>query len=201
MCFPSTRQRSLLRDGDDLDQVHAKILEVVCCQIGQQFRVDRIRTECRPHCSRPSARSQSATSISVRAAGRWQNIAPSTPRCPDLPNFSRPWGPMSYEALHRRSAAARLSSPQRLPSLVSPHGRIAMLRSILSAITLAGVIATVPPTFADPAAAMMSDHVQTAAAAEPTSSAPAWSSSSDVPAPTASSGLRQTTAPAGFGWG
>jgi hypothetical protein len=40
-----------------------------------------------------------------------------------------------------------------------------MLRSALSAVLLAGVLAVVQPTFADPITATASDHVQAAAAA------------------------------------
>jgi hypothetical protein len=82
--------------------------------------------------------------------------------------------------------------------LISPHGRIQMLRFALSAVALVGVLAVAQPVFAD---ATASDHAQAAAAAieQPASPAPAWSSSSDAPA--ASAGLGKNNAPAGFGWG
>jgi hypothetical protein len=85
--------------------------------------------------------------------------------------------------------------------LISPHGRIQMLRFALSAVALVGVLAVAQPVFADPLTATASDHAQAAAAAieQPASPAPAWSSSSDAPA--ASVGLGKNNAPAGFGWG
>jgi hypothetical protein len=67
-----------------------------------------------------------------------------------------------------------------------------MLRSILSAVAIAGLIAIAHPAFADPLAATASDHAQPAAAAmeQPASPAAATSARSlDAPAP------------AGFGWG
>jgi hypothetical protein len=67
-----------------------------------------------------------------------------------------------------------------------------MLRSILSAVALAGLIAVIQPSFAGPIAATASDLAQPAAAAAepPASLLPAASPrSSDAPAP------------AGFGWG
>jgi hypothetical protein len=77
-----------------------------------------------------------------------------------------------------------------------------MLRSVLSAVALAGVLATAQPAFADPLAATASGHAQAAAAAtEPSLPAPALSSwSSDASAP-ASGGVGKNIAPAGFGWG
>jgi hypothetical protein len=78
-----------------------------------------------------------------------------------------------------------------------------MLRLVLSAVVLAGVLATGQPTFADPVAATAPEHAHATAAAteQPATAAPAsWSSSSDVPAP-ASAGSHKDTAPAGFGWG
>jgi hypothetical protein len=64
-----------------------------------------------------------------------------------------------------------------------------MLRSILSAVALAGVIAAAHPAFADAVAATASEHAQPAAATQQ----PA------VPVPASS--LRSLEAPAGFGWG
>ena len=67
-----------------------------------------------------------------------------------------------------------------------------MLRSALSAVLLAGVLAMVQPAFADPLTATASDHVQAAAA---TMEQPA-----PLPAP-ATSAVERGMAPAGFGWG
>jgi hypothetical protein len=67
-----------------------------------------------------------------------------------------------------------------------------MLRPALSAVLLAGVLAVVRPTFADPVTATASGHVQAAAA---TTEQPA-----PLPAPTASA-VERGMAPAGFGWG
>jgi hypothetical protein len=78
-----------------------------------------------------------------------------------------------------------------------------MLRFVLSAVVLAGVLATEQPTFADPVAATASDRAYAAAATteQPVPVAPAsWSSSSDTPAPATAVGHKDT-APAGFGWG
>jgi hypothetical protein len=70
-----------------------------------------------------------------------------------------------------------------------------MLRFVLSAVVLAGVLAMAQPVFADPLAATASDHAQAAATAieQPASPAPAWSS--DMP------NAGKNIAPAGFGWG
>jgi len=72
-----------------------------------------------------------------------------------------------------------------------------MLRSLVSAVALAGLLATGQHAFADPATA--SDHVQPAAAApeQPALLAP-MSSSSDVTAPV---NAEHGKAPVGFGWG
>ena len=67
-----------------------------------------------------------------------------------------------------------------------------MLRLILSAIALAGVLVTAHPSFAELQPAATFDYVQPVAAAaaeQPAPSAAAWSPSSDV------------TAPVGLGWG
>jgi hypothetical protein len=67
-----------------------------------------------------------------------------------------------------------------------------MLRFVLSAVALAGVLLTTQPSFADALPAATSDHVQTTAAATAEQPAPpvsGWSPSSDA------------TAPVGFGWG
>jgi hypothetical protein len=76
-----------------------------------------------------------------------------------------------------------------------------MMRFALFAVALAAVLATAQPVFADPLAATASDHAQAAAAAaeQPTSPTPVWSSSPDAPATSAGSG--KNIAPAGFGWG
>jgi hypothetical protein len=67
-----------------------------------------------------------------------------------------------------------------------------MLRSILSAVVLAGIIAVAQPAFADAAAATASEHAQPAAAATQQSAPPAAVSSPRS---------LDTPAPAGFGWG
>jgi hypothetical protein len=77
-----------------------------------------------------------------------------------------------------------------------------MLRLVLSAVALAGVIGAAYPVSADPLTATAPDQVQAAAATNGfTSPAPVWSSSSDAAEPEASGGLRKNIAPAGFGWG
>jgi hypothetical protein len=108
-------------------------------------------------------------------------------------------GTRTYEAFRRGGALARLSLFSSVASLISPHGRIQMLRFALSAVALVGVLVMTQPVFADPLAATASDHAQAAAAAieQPASPAPAWSSS-DAPA---SARLGRNIAPAGFGWG
>jgi hypothetical protein len=67
-----------------------------------------------------------------------------------------------------------------------------MVRSIFSAVALAGLIAVAHPAFADPLSATASDHAQPAAAA---AQVPA------SPAPASSPRSLDSTAPAGFGWG
>ena len=67
-----------------------------------------------------------------------------------------------------------------------------MLRSILSAVALAGVIAAAHPALADAVAATASEHAQPAAA---TTQQPA------VPVPASSPRSLDAPAPAGFGWG
>jgi hypothetical protein len=67
-----------------------------------------------------------------------------------------------------------------------------MLRSILSAVALAGLIAVAHPAFADPLAATPADHAQPAAAATQQPAAPA---------PASSTRSLDGPAPAGFGWG
>lgn len=66
-----------------------------------------------------------------------------------------------------------------------------MRRFALSAVTLAAVLVTTHPSFADPLPAATSDDVQAAAAAseQPAPSPAAWSPSSDA------------AALVGFGWG
>jgi hypothetical protein len=74
-----------------------------------------------------------------------------------------------------------------------------MLRSIISAVALATVLATVHPAFADPLAAKASDQTQPAAAAtqQQTPPAAALSRPSGVTAPATSKDF----SPVGFGWG
>ena len=74
-----------------------------------------------------------------------------------------------------------------------------MLRSLLAAVALAGLLALGQQAFADPLAGTASDHVQPAAAAteQPALLAP-LSSSSDVTAPV---NAEHGKAPVGFGWG
>jgi hypothetical protein len=144
----------------------------------------------------------------VTELGRWPSMAPSTLSCPLLvsgPRYRRHGrhGPShpEYEAIRRGSALARLSLSSSVASLISPHGRIQMLRFALPAVALVGVLAMAQPVFANPLAATVSDHAQAAAAAieQPASPAPPWSSSSDAPATSAR--LDKNIAPAGFGWG
>jgi hypothetical protein len=54
-----------------------------------------------------------------------------------------------------------------------------MLRFVLSALALVGVLATEHPSFADPPTAAAPDHPQAAAVLERIVPAPAWSSSPD----------------------
>jgi hypothetical protein len=78
-----------------------------------------------------------------------------------------------------------------------------MLRLVLSAVALAGVPETARPVFADPRAAIASDHAQAGATVieQPPSPAPQWSSSSDTGASAAASvGLDKSIAPAGSIW-
>jgi hypothetical protein len=75
-----------------------------------------------------------------------------------------------------------------------------MLRSVLFAVALAGVLAVTHPVFADPLAATTPDHAQATAPAteQPAAQAPAWSSSPDAPT---SAGFGKNIAIVGFGWG
>jgi len=76
-----------------------------------------------------------------------------------------------------------------------------MLRSVLSAIAIAGILAAAHPAIAEPLAATASDHTQAAAAMEqPTPPAPSSPRSSDAIAP-ASPELETDVVPIGFGWG
>ena len=75
-----------------------------------------------------------------------------------------------------------------------------MLRSIISAVALAGVLATALPAFADPLAATASDHAQAAAPATE-QPATARSSPSDEQAPATNWPPRKDIVPVGFGWG
>ena len=70
----------------------------------------------------------------------------------------------AHGAFRRGGALARLSLFSSFASLISPHGRIQMLRFALSAVALVGVLAMAQPVFADPLAATGSDHAQAAAA-------------------------------------
>jgi len=77
-----------------------------------------------------------------------------------------------------------------------------MLRFVLSAVALAGVLAAAQPAFADLLAATAPDQVKATAAAkaQPAPPAPASSSSSDENAP-ARAGFGKDIIPVGFGWG
>jgi hypothetical protein len=77
-----------------------------------------------------------------------------------------------------------------------------MLRFALSAIALAGVLATAHPAFADPLAATPCDHAEVAAAGAERTAAPqpARPSSTDAKAP-ANTGIGKDVVPVGFGWG
>jgi hypothetical protein len=75
-----------------------------------------------------------------------------------------------------------------------------MRRFILSAVVLAGLLATTQPVFAEPPAATATDHTQavatvTTAPGPPTST---WSSPAVPPEP---DGSGDNTVPAGPGWG
>jgi hypothetical protein len=72
-----------------------------------------------------------------------------------------------------------------------------MLRSVLSAVALAAVLATVTPAFADPLDAPASDHTQAAVAATQPTPVPASSRTSDGSAPASAKDF----SPVGFGWG
>jgi hypothetical protein len=67
-----------------------------------------------------------------------------------------------------------------------------MLRSVLSAVALAGLMAVAHPAFADSMSATAADRAQPAAAA---TQQPA------LPAPATSPRSLDAPAPAGFGWG
>ena len=75
-----------------------------------------------------------------------------------------------------------------------------MLRFALSAIALAGILATTLPAFADPPPATAADHAQVAAVATapPTPAAPARLSQSAAPEP---DGHDTEISPVGPGWG
>jgi hypothetical protein len=74
-----------------------------------------------------------------------------------------------------------------------------MLRSVLSAVALAAVLATVNPAFAAPLDVTGSDNTQATAAAaqQATPSATASPRPSDVSAPASAKDF----SPVGFGWG
>jgi hypothetical protein len=77
-----------------------------------------------------------------------------------------------------------------------------MLRFALSAVALAGVLATAYPAFADPLAAAPCDHAEVAAPGPEQTAAPppARPSPTDAKAP-ANTGLGKDIVPVGFGWG
>jgi hypothetical protein len=78
-----------------------------------------------------------------------------------------------------------------------------MLRFVLSAVALAGVLATAPAAFADPLAVTASDHAEAVAPTQEQAALPApaaWPSPSDATAP-ASAGRDKDIAPVGPGWG
>jgi hypothetical protein len=73
-----------------------------------------------------------------------------------------------------------------------------MLRSVLSAVALAAILATVHPAFADRLETMASGHTQAAAAAtQQTTPGPASPAALDTTAPASA----KDTSPVGFGWG
>ena len=97
------------------------------------------------------------------------------------------WPPRSdREAFHRDGTSASLGWFYR-----SANEDFAMLRSILFAVLLAGLIAPAQPTAADPLAATASAHVQAAAAVM----------EQPVPLPAPGTSAEHRMAPAGFGWG
>jgi hypothetical protein len=77
-----------------------------------------------------------------------------------------------------------------------------MLRLVLTAVALAGVLAAVHPALADPVAATAADQIQVVASApeQPAPPVPARTSSPDAPAP-ANAGLSKNIVFVGFGWG
>jgi hypothetical protein len=77
-----------------------------------------------------------------------------------------------------------------------------MFRIALSAVALAGVLATAQPIFADPLAATASDHTQAAASAtkQLAPPVPAAAAASDALAP-ANTGRGKDIIFVGFGWG
>lgn len=76
-----------------------------------------------------------------------------------------------------------------------------MLRKVLYAVTLYGVLAAAHPVFADPLASAVAEHAQAVppATEQTASTADALSSSSAVTAPARNQS--QEDAPVGFGWG
>jgi hypothetical protein len=75
-----------------------------------------------------------------------------------------------------------------------------MLRSVFSAVALAGFLATVSPAFADPVAATAFDHAQAATSVTQQAVPPAPAQSSS-PEATPVSAERGKDVPVGFGWG
>jgi len=72
-----------------------------------------------------------------------------------------------------------------------------MLRSVLSAVAFAAVLATVNPAFADHLDSTASDRTQPAAAATQPTPVPASSRTLDGSAPASG----KDVSPVGFGWG
>jgi hypothetical protein len=77
-----------------------------------------------------------------------------------------------------------------------------MLRSIVSALALAGILATAQPAFADALAAAASERTQAAAPVNEQQArpVPVKASSPDATGPT-NTGLGKDVIPVGFGWG
>lgn len=78
-----------------------------------------------------------------------------------------------------------------------------MLRSFISAVALAGVLATAQPSFAEPLAATATDQAQAAAPAteQPAPPAVGQSSSSDATTRASAWPPHKDIIPVGFGWG
>jgi hypothetical protein len=83
-----------------------------------------------------------------------------------------------------------------------PDGITTMLRSMVSALALAGILATAQLAFADALATATSEHTQADAPAteQQARPVPAKASSPDATRPT-NTGLGKDVIPVGFGWG